>query len=191
MKTSKDLLQARQSAKRSRVSIACSPCKSAKTKCSTYRPCSRCLNATVGCNNDLVTRIARSSSQTHQRSPEINTVVGTDLIEMNPANEDSEILSGLLTSFSRFQIPELLRISQDRISSFVQRFDVQTGMSQSVSFLGSSIFFQLANSSLLANSSNLLPPLNQIEPCYNPFVARPSPALQAPVRVGISASLRA
>jgi hypothetical protein len=40
--SSKDVQKARQSAKRKRSSVACSPCKAAKTKCSDYRPCQRC-----------------------------------------------------------------------------------------------------------------------------------------------------
>ena len=40
--SSKDIQKARQSAKRSRASLACASCKIAKTKCSDYRPCKRC-----------------------------------------------------------------------------------------------------------------------------------------------------
>ena len=38
----KDLQKARQSAKRKRASAACTRCKGSKTKCSEYRPCSKC-----------------------------------------------------------------------------------------------------------------------------------------------------
>jgi hypothetical protein len=40
--STKDLQKARRHAKRKRVSVACTRCKSAKTKCSDYRPCSQC-----------------------------------------------------------------------------------------------------------------------------------------------------
>jgi hypothetical protein len=52
--SSKDVQKARQSAKRKRTSVACSPCKAAKTKCSDYRPCQRCTKsgAEAGCVDD-------------------------------------------------------------------------------------------------------------------------------------------
>ena len=43
--TSEDIQKARRSAKRSRVGVACARCKSLKIKCSNYRPCKHCLDA--------------------------------------------------------------------------------------------------------------------------------------------------
>ena len=43
--SSKDLLKVRQNAKRKRTAVACTRCKSSKTKCSDYRPCSKCKKA--------------------------------------------------------------------------------------------------------------------------------------------------
>ena len=48
--SSKDLLKARQSAKRSRTSVACARCKVAKIKCTEYRPCKRCVKSRVVCD---------------------------------------------------------------------------------------------------------------------------------------------
>ena len=42
--SSEDIQKARQRAKRSRVSIACTRCKSAKIRCSDYRPCKHCVD---------------------------------------------------------------------------------------------------------------------------------------------------
>ncbi len=47
--SSKDLLKARQMAKRKRTSVACSRCKMAKSKCTEYRPCKRCVDSRVEC----------------------------------------------------------------------------------------------------------------------------------------------
>ena len=47
--SSKDIQKARQSAKRARASAACFRCKTAKVKCSDYRPCKRCLSIKKTC----------------------------------------------------------------------------------------------------------------------------------------------
>jgi hypothetical protein len=47
--SSKDLLKARQMAKRNRTSVACARCKLAKSRCTEYRPCKRCVNSSVEC----------------------------------------------------------------------------------------------------------------------------------------------
>jgi hypothetical protein len=72
--SSKDIQKARQNAKRKRTSVACAPCKAAKTKCSEYRPCQKCLksDAQVGCVDNSV-RSAKSgpshlSSSIHHKS---------------------------------------------------------------------------------------------------------------------------
>jgi hypothetical protein len=51
--STKDLQRARQYAKKKRASVACSRCKNAKTRCSDYRPCSRCKKSGVvdSCTN--------------------------------------------------------------------------------------------------------------------------------------------
>jgi hypothetical protein len=43
------LSKARRLAQRKRAAAACLPCKSAKTKCSDYRPCSRCIKDEQRC----------------------------------------------------------------------------------------------------------------------------------------------
>ena len=48
MSSSDALQEIRRNAKRSRVSAACVPCKSARTRCSDYRPCKRCSNTGKG-----------------------------------------------------------------------------------------------------------------------------------------------
>jgi hypothetical protein len=50
MVSSKELQKARQIAKRNRTSVACARCKTAKSKCTDYRPCKRCVIAGVGCD---------------------------------------------------------------------------------------------------------------------------------------------
>ena len=50
MSSSKDLQKVRRNAKRSRVVAACVPCKSARTRCSDYRPCKRCSDSGKGGN---------------------------------------------------------------------------------------------------------------------------------------------
>ena len=47
--TSKAIQKARQMAKRNRTSVACARCKSAKIKCSIYRPCKQCVDANSCC----------------------------------------------------------------------------------------------------------------------------------------------
>ena len=47
--SSEDIQKARQTAKRSRTSVACSRCKTGKMKCSDYRPCKQCTNSKIAC----------------------------------------------------------------------------------------------------------------------------------------------
>jgi hypothetical protein len=56
----KNLHKVRQNAKRKRTSVACTRCKGSKTRCSEYRPCSKCkiFGAADSCNDgDSVYRI--------------------------------------------------------------------------------------------------------------------------------------
>jgi hypothetical protein len=58
MVSSKDLQKARQMAKRNRTSVACTRCKKAKSKCTDYRPCKKCVESRLECdetNRDPVT----------------------------------------------------------------------------------------------------------------------------------------
>ena len=48
--SSKDLLKARQIAKRKRTSVACGQCRLTKSKCSDYRPCKQCVATQNGPN---------------------------------------------------------------------------------------------------------------------------------------------
>ena len=52
--SSKDIQKARQTAKRSRTSVACLRCKAAKMKCSDYRPCKQCTNVKISCEEAQV-----------------------------------------------------------------------------------------------------------------------------------------
>ena len=47
--SSKDIQAARRMAQRNRAVLACARCKTAKTRCSDYRPCKRCLNSKRNC----------------------------------------------------------------------------------------------------------------------------------------------
>ncbi len=47
--SSKDIQKARQMAKRNRSALACAQCKTAKSKCSDYRPCKHCVVMKVPC----------------------------------------------------------------------------------------------------------------------------------------------
>ena len=47
--SSKDIQKARRMAKRTRSSIACASCKTAKSKCSDYRPCKHCFHLGTAC----------------------------------------------------------------------------------------------------------------------------------------------
>ena len=47
--SSKQIQKARQMAKRCRTAVACVRCKTAKSKCSDYRPCKQCVNSNSRC----------------------------------------------------------------------------------------------------------------------------------------------
>ena len=71
--TSTDVQKARQTAKRNRTSIACSRCKAAKMKCSDYRPCKQCTNASISCKEANVRPSPQAEmyvSKLSERSPE-------------------------------------------------------------------------------------------------------------------------
>ena len=51
--SSKDLQKARRMAKRIRASVACARCKSAKSKCSDFRPCKHCSDLGGVCNEAI------------------------------------------------------------------------------------------------------------------------------------------
>ena len=61
--SSRDLIRARQMAKRRRAETACSRCKAGKTKCSDYRPCKRCTlaGAESKCSRPMVLESTRSA----------------------------------------------------------------------------------------------------------------------------------
>ena len=47
--SSRDLQKARKMARRIRASVSCRTCRTAKSKCSDYRPCSRCRRLNSDC----------------------------------------------------------------------------------------------------------------------------------------------
>ena len=64
--SSEDIQKARQTAKRSRTSVACSRCKTGKMKCSDYRPCKQCTNSRLAC--DEVREKISSGADTVEKS---------------------------------------------------------------------------------------------------------------------------
>jgi hypothetical protein len=64
MVSSKDLQKARQMAKRNRTSVACARCKKAKSKCTDYRPCKKCVESRLECDES-----SRDPMESHRDSP--------------------------------------------------------------------------------------------------------------------------
>ena len=62
--SSKAIQKARQMAKRNRTSVACGRCKSAKTKCSDYRPCKQCVESKSCCKEVESMRSSADSAGT-------------------------------------------------------------------------------------------------------------------------------
>ena len=72
--STKDLQKARQIAKRKRTSVACTRCKSSKTRCSEFRPCSKCKRsgAADSCSDDgSVVRDIAEISASDPSSPSV------------------------------------------------------------------------------------------------------------------------
>jgi hypothetical protein len=69
--SSKAIQKARQMAKRNRTSVACMGCKSAKARCSEYRPCKKCSRSGEECvdlhSPSLDRQACRSEQVCHQR----------------------------------------------------------------------------------------------------------------------------
>ena len=60
--SSKQIQKARQMAKRSRTAVACARCKTAKSKCSDYRPCNQCVNSNSRCEEASKPKSASNTS---------------------------------------------------------------------------------------------------------------------------------
>ncbi len=82
------LILARRMVTRTRAEVACALCKARKTKCSDYRPCSRCsILGLVDCWQEEMqtSRFVHDDSRFHEDGPEDNTSAGSILISSVPS----------------------------------------------------------------------------------------------------------
>ena len=150
---SKDLLKARQIAKRNRAAKACAPCKTAKSKCSDYQPCKRCSKFGFKC---VVVKMNEQNVNKPKAVPQ-----AANASETFPRNN---------LAFDR--IPYFLMSSRDETSAEIGNNGTRDA--QDISRLIQSRFdtFQLAT------CSNILPPLNLSSLLHtNQYDTRTLPAL--------------
>ena len=179
--------------KRSRTSVACIPCKSAKTKCSEFRPCKQCTSS--GTPGRCIDNRGRTASENLNNTN--NSPVGwnSGYITEKYKESHTQFSHGIIRGFDGSRIPQTKSFEDPPYSRNETAFTLDSQLNPTNSANLSWRPFQLAEiednrpvtsgftCSLFSPSDEaheLQPPKTIVLPPIRQLLSRPPPPLQQP-----------
>jgi hypothetical protein len=101
--SSEEIQKARRMAKRTRANAACSSCKSAKTRCSDFRPCKRCTDSKAPCDGEHFKRKATAASFPTTSNPDQKFFMEPEIILHPSSNSMSTQVEKQVSAMSEVE----------------------------------------------------------------------------------------